>query len=215
MAIGEARVFADALTGRPRARRWAGARSSSSTPRLNMSSASGPQAASARRYTLSASLDLPLLVQQTAEVDPRGQVRGVHRPRRARTLRARRRDRRLRARGPCSNQSGGRGSCASRLVAFDHVEFAVLDDDVEREHVLAVVDLPARRTVAHDHSLADRADAQARQRRRLGQVLAQLVERATHPAARDLGLRRAPARCAARSGPGRRSGTDAADRAQA
>jgi hypothetical protein len=72
------------------------------------------------------------------------------------------------------------------------VQLAFLDDDIEREQVLTVVDLPTGRSIAHDYPLADRADAQSRKRRVLGQMLAEFVERAPYSTTRNVGLCQRP-----------------------
>ena len=168
-------------------------RSSSSTPRLNISSESGPICSSrAAIHALGFAL-VALLVQQTAPVDPGGNVLGV-RARRACSY-ALQRGRRCRCpsrSSAFSNQSSASCGCGSFAGAASlrsttrNTPFSTAH--VEPEHVLPVVHLKLTVAVAHDHAIADRADAQAGQRHAFRQMLAQVFERAANAPARDLRL---------------------------
>ena len=89
---------------------------------------------------------------------------------------------------------------SDRLAPLHHPQLALSDAHVELEYVLTIVDLPVRLAIAHDHAVADRADAEARQRRGLRQVLAQVLEGPADASGRHLGLReRASVRSTIRS----------------
>src|SRR6185503_2582892 len=73
-------------------------------------------------------------------------------------------------------------------LSFDHAQHAVFDRHIEPEHVLAAVDLVLTIAVAHDHLVADSADAEPLQLHGLCETLAQVFERAADAPSRDLRL---------------------------
>ena len=88
----------------------------------------------------------------------------------------------------CRGRTSRSPALRRRGLALHDAQRAVGRVALEREQVLPRLRLPAAAAFLHHDAIGDRADGQARQRHRLGQVAAQLAHRARDALRRNVGL---------------------------